>query len=230
MALTLGQAKFRPPHIFPGLDLGQRQDPAALAILQRTQEPTGPFDHATWEIERRLHFRLCHTERLALGTPYIESVSRIWRQLDKLSAPLPGIHSYAGSVPLRTLVVDASRLGRPVVELIRKAAAGRAASAVTIHAAAPSLVAIAPVTITASGAARMEASGEEFVSRRDLITNLRILLEKRWLRISARIHDRQALLKELVEVQDRSGSHHDDLVRATALACWRATTRVNLSG
>jgi hypothetical protein len=205
--------KHLPPHLFLGLDLGQRHDPAAIAILQRTEEPTGAFNHVSWEIERALHFRLCHTERLTLGTPYIEIVSRVRRLIEKLSAPLPGIHSYAGTAPLRTLIVDASGVGRPVVELFRKAGIG---------------CSLAPVTITGSGAARMEASGEEFVSRRDLITNLRILLEKRLLKISARIHDRQALLKEFVQLQDRSGSKHDDLVMAAALACWRATKRVVL--
>jgi hypothetical protein len=212
------------PHVYLGLDLGQRQDPAAIAILQRTIEPTGPFNRATWEFEREPHFRLCHTERLALGTPYIRIVSRIRSLLEKLSDPLPGIHSCAGTAPLRTLVVDASGVGRPVVELIRKAGIGWVPAL-----ANPGRVAIVPVTITASGAPRCEASGEEFVSRRDLITNLRILLEKRLLRISARIHDREALLKEFVQLQDRSGSNHDDLVMATALACWRATRRINLA-
>jgi hypothetical protein len=214
----------RPPHVYLGLDLGQRHDPAAIAILHRTIEPTGPFNHVTWEIGREPHFRLCHTERLALGTPYIQIVSRIRRLLERLSAPLPGIHSYAGTAPLRTLVVDASGVGRPVVELLRKSGIGW-----TPAPGDPPRVTIAPVTITASGAPRCEASGEEFVSRRDLITNLRILMEKRLLKISNRIHDRQALLKEFVELQDRSGSKHDDLVMATALACWRATRRVNLS-
>jgi hypothetical protein len=212
-----------PPHIYIGLDLGQRHDPAAIAILHRTVEPTGPFNHVTWELGRELHFRLCHTERLTLGTPYIEIVERIRRLLDKLSAPLPGIHSYAGTVPLRTLVVDASGVGRPVVELLRKSGIGSGPAAMNAARAA-----IAPVTITASGAPRFEASGEEFVSRRDLITNLRILLEKGLLRISARIHDRQALLKEFVQLQDRSGSQHDDLAMATALACWKATRRLRL--
>ncbi len=221
MALSPNQASHRPPHVFLGLDLGQRHDPAAIAILQRTVEPTGAFNHVTWEMDRELHFRLCHTERLALGTPYILIVDRIRRLLEKLSAPLPGIHSYAGTAPLRTLVVDASGVGRPVVELLRKTGIGWTTG--------PGRAAIAPVTITASGAPRMEASGEEFVSRRDLITNLRILLEKRLLKIAGRIHDRQALLKELVQVQDRSGSQHDDLAMATALACWRATRRVNLA-
>ena len=212
-----------PPHLFLGLDLGQRHDPAAIAILQRTVEPTGPFNHVTWELGRELHFRLCHTERIALGTPYIEIVARIRQLLEKLSAQLPGIHSYAGTVPLRTLVVDASGVGRPVVELIRKSGTGWTSAQVKrTH------VTIAPITITASGEPRFEASGEEFVSRRDLITNLRILFEKRLLKISARIHDRQALLKEFVQLQDRSGSNHDDLVMATALACWRATRRLSL--
>ena len=212
-----------PPHVYLGLDLGQRHDPAAIAILHRTVEPTGEFNSVTWEFEREVHFRLCHTERLALGTPYIQIVSRVRRLLEKLSAPLPGIHAYAGMPPLRTLVVDASGVGRPVVELIRKAGIGWASEA-----GRAARVAIAPVTITASGSPHCEASGEEFVSRRDLITNLRILLEKRMLKISARIHDRQALLKEFVELQDRSGSKHDDLVMATALACWRATRWINM--
>ncbi|MDR3718888.1 MAG: hypothetical protein P4K98_08805 [Bryobacteraceae bacterium] len=213
-----------PPHVYLGLDLGQRHDPAAIAILHRTVEPTGAFNHVTWEFEREVHFRLCHTERLALGTSYIQIVARIGRLLEKLSAPLPGSHCYAGTAPLRTLVVDASGVGRPVVELIRKSRIGW-----TPEPGNPPRVAIAPVTITASGSPHCEASGDEFVSRRDLITNLRILLERRLLKISGRIHDRQALLKELVELQDRSGSKHDDLVMATAIACWRATRRVNLT-
>jgi len=212
-----------PPHIYLGLDLGQRHDPAAIAILHRTVEPTGAFNRVTWEFERQVHFRLCHTERLALGTPYIQIVARVGRLLEKLAAPLPGIHAYAGTAPLRTLVVDASGVGRPVVELIRKSGIAWAPTPGN----APR-VAIAPVTITASGSPRFEASGEESVSRRDLITNLRVLLERRLLRISARIHDRQALLKELVELQDRSGSRHDDLAMATAIACWRASRRLAL--
>ncbi len=216
--------KHLPPHLFLGLDLGQRHDPAAIAILQRTVEPTGHFNHVTWDHDRELHYRLCHTERLALGTPYIEIVSRIRHLLDRLSAPLPGIHSYAGTPPLRTLVVDASGVGRPVVELIRKFGLGGAPSQLNAR-----RVSIVPVTITASGEPHCDATGDEWVSRRDLITNLRILLEKRLLKISARIHDRQALLKEFVQLQDRSGSHHDDLVMATALACWRATRRLNLA-
>jgi hypothetical protein len=212
-----------PPHIYLGLDLGQRHDPAAIAILNRTVEPTGAFNPVTWEFEREVHFRLCHTERLALGTPYIQIVARVGRLLEKLAAPLPGIHAYAGTAPLRTLVVDASGVGRPVVELIRKSGI-----AWTPTPGNAPRVAIAPVTITASGSPHFEASGEESVSRRDLITNLRVLLERRLLKISARIHDRQALLKELIELQDRSGSRHDDLAMATAIACWRASRRLAL--
>jgi hypothetical protein len=75
----------------------------------------------------------------------------------------------------------------------------------------------------------MDACSEEFGSRRDLIANHCILVGKRLLRISARIHNRQALLKEFFRLQDRSASCHDDLVMAAALACWRATRRLDLS-
>jgi hypothetical protein len=73
----------------------------------------------------------------------------------------------------------------------------------------------------ASGSPREEA-GEEFVPRRDLLANLRILMEKRLLRIASRIHDRDALIQEILRVRDVSGSQHDDLVMTVALACWRA--------
>lgn len=208
--------KYLPNHLFFGLDLGQRQDPSALVILERAYEPTGQFNHATWEMERALTFRLYHAERIALGTPYIEIVGRVRRLLIDVTPRFPVLQLPLASAPLKTLVVDASGVGRPVVELLRRAALG----------CTPGWT-LVPVTIVATGRPH-EGAGEEFVPRRDLLTNLRILLERRLLKISARIHDRDALVEEIVRVRDRSGSHHDDLVMATALACWRATRRLNL--
>lgn len=198
-------------HVFYGLDLGQRQDPSAFVILERAWELTGEFDRVTREAGRALRFRLYHAERLALGTPYVEIVERLRRlfesQTPRLSAtPIPL------STPPRTLVVDASGVGRPVVELLRRAHLG---------------CALAPITIMASGSPR-EESGEEFVPRRDLLANLRILMEKRLLRIASRIHDRDALIQEILRVRDASGSQHDDLVMTVALACWRAVRHLRL--
>ena len=204
--------KHLPNHLFFGLDLGQRQDPSALVILERADEPTGEFNHATWELERALTFRLYHAERLALGTPYIEIVTRLRRLLSDTTPRLPVLRIPLASAPLKTLVVDASGVGRPVVEMLRRASLG---------------CKLAPVTIVANGRPH-EQAGEEFVPRRDLLTNLRILLERRLLKIPARIHDRAALIEEIVRVRDRSGTRHDDLVMAAALACWQATKRLNL--
>jgi hypothetical protein len=53
-------------------------------------------------------------------------------------------------------------------------------------------------------------------------------MEKRLLRIASRIHDRDALIREILRVRDASGSQHDDLVMTVALACWRAVRHLRL--
>ena len=46
---------------FVGLDLGQRHDPAAIAVAEKTTN----------------HIRVRHLERIALGTPYPGVVERV---------------------------------------------------------------------------------------------------------------------------------------------------------
>lgn len=72
--------------IFIGADLGQAQDPAALAVAEvRTPE---------------IHVR--HLEQLPLGTPYPKVVERIAGLVDHL--------------PGAALVVDATGVGRAVLD------------------------------------------------------------------------------------------------------------------
>ena len=73
-----------------------------------------------------------------------------------------------------------------------------------------------------------QPTGEEFALRRDLLTNLQILMEKRLLRIASRIHNHDALTQEILRVRDVSGACHDDLVMAAAPACWRAAKWMRL--
>ncbi len=73
-----------------GADLGQAQDPTALAVAEvRTPE---------------IHVR--HLERLSLGTPYPKVVERIADLVDKL--------------PGAALVVDATGVGRAVLDQMRE--------------------------------------------------------------------------------------------------------------
>jgi hypothetical protein len=206
-----------PTHYFFGLDLGQRQDPAAITILQRVWEPTGEFNHVIWEHEYALRCNLLHAERLKLGTAYVDIVARVCRLIASVAARSPANRTASqifAANPLTTLVVDASGVGRPVVELFRRSRSG---------------FRLVPVTITSGAVSHTDSAGEDFVPRRDLITSLRILFEKGLLRIPTRIHERAALLKEFTHLRDRPSAHHDDLVMATALACWTATRRLNLT-
>ena len=65
-----------------------------------------------------------------------------------------------------------------------------------------------------------------FVPRRDLMVNLRGILERKELRIAAGSREGGHLIEELANVRWDSRAHsavHDDLAFALALACWRAT-------
>ena len=207
----------KPPHIYVGLDLGQRQDPSAIAVLERIYEPTGFRDHVTWELEYALTFRLRHVERIALGTPYIEIVRRtkvLMRSFTGAISNFWPVQFGHQANPYKTLVIDASGVGAPVLEMLRAADLG---------------CAIVPITITSGAAAHSDhATGGYLVPRRDLLTRLRILLEKDFLRIAPAINDRQALIEEIITFEDRSTSRHDDLAIATALAIYQATQGLTL--
>ncbi|MCX6633451.1 MAG: hypothetical protein NTW28_38135 [Candidatus Solibacter sp.] len=205
-----------PPHIYLGLDLGQRHDPAAIALLARLHEIAPGFDPVTWEPHREFHLYLLHVERIPLATPYLRIVDRVADFLR--SASLEHLAStlgpFAFGAPHRTLVVDASGVGAPVVELFRKARL---------------TATLAPITITSGTAAHSDhATGGALVPRRDLLTALRILLEKRRLSIPTRLHDRAALLAEITRLTDQPTTQHDDLAIATALAAWQSTRGIHL--
>ncbi|WP_321476838.1 hypothetical protein [uncultured Paludibaculum sp.] len=205
-----------PPHLYFGLDLGQRRDPAALAILQRIHEPTGEWNRVTWEPEWELLFRLRHVERFPLGTPYITIVSKVRHLIRDCTGTILGGWPVAVGHPVnprKTLVVDASGVGAPIVELFHRCDLDAT---------------LIPVTIIGNGSAHSDAGSGYVVPRRDLVSNLRILLERGLLKIPTRLHDHDALRKEVLELQDRSGTRRDDMAIALALASWWAARNVQL--
>ena len=84
-----------------GLDIGQRRDYSAIAILENLDEVTGQRDPVTFDFVRRTAIRLRHTERVRLGMPFAAVVDRV--------AELVSHPRLAGC----TLVVDATGVGAP---------------------------------------------------------------------------------------------------------------------
>jgi hypothetical protein len=127
---------------FVGVDLGQSQDFTAVAAVERVAEQ-GEWDAVQFGYPKYWTLRLRHLERMALGTPYPAMVRRVCEIVR--SGDLAGrCH----------LVVDATGVGRPVVDLLREARPG---------------CRILPVTITSGDAESVEGAYYR-TPKRDLVT------------------------------------------------------------
>lgn len=192
------------PEFFIGLDLGQSCDFTAVAVLERTAGP-GDWDPVAYAPRKVARLLLRHLERVPLGTPYPEIVSRVGK--------IMGVLEELGSCHL---VADATGVGRPVVDLLRLE---------------PMKCRLWPVTIT-GGDAEREAAWSYRVPKRDLIVGVQVLLSAKELEIASGMKWGSALVAEMaamkVRVTERAREQygagregeHDDLVLAVSLACW----------
>ena len=183
-----------------GVDLGQANDYTAVIVVQR-HEPQPPATAPTLDV-RYIH-------RYALGTPYPTIVGSVVDLVRR-----PPLHGAT------RLVVDATGVGRPIVDLLRGAYRGP----------------LIPVTITAGGAPTRAPDGYWHLAKRDLIGGVQALLQSGRLRLSSGLAETPLLIAELqtyqVKISDaghdsynaREGKH-DDLVLALALACWLGQQR-----
>jgi hypothetical protein len=209
--------RFSPdPHLFFGLDLGRRQDHSALVILERAVVPLQRRDPVTWEELSCLRFILRHAERLPLGLPYLQVVHRIHDLIHHTTEVLPGDFEVLPGHPInphKTLAVDATGVGAPIVEILRQ---------LDLRAR------LIPITITSGSNAAEDPFGGYRVPRRDLLTQLRILLERRMLAIPATVSHHHDLHEELINLRDTPTPRRDDLALALALAAWTASKGLNL--
>jgi hypothetical protein len=139
-------------------------------------------------------------ERVRLGTSYGDVVQRVGEVLRLIG---PRAESTA-------VVVDATGVGTPVVELMRAARFG---------------CRIVAVTITAGQRETSDGSGYH-VPKQDLMTGLRIGFEQRKVDVAAGSPGSAALARELLDMRVRgekfgaAPGKHDDLVFAVALGWW----------
>lgn len=173
-----------------GVDLGQAHDFTALAVTEVDGQPK--------------HHKVRHLERLPLGTPYPAQVARVGEVFKKLTGKTPP-----------ALVVDATGVGRPVVDMLRAA----------------KLPALA-VTITGGDAVSRDRRDWR-VPKRDFVSALQVLLQSKRLEVASGLAEAQTLVKELLAFKvtiskqghdsygnDWRENPHDDMVLAVALAAW----------
>lgn len=170
-----------------GVDLGQTADYTAITILEERKR--GSYD-------------VRYLERLR-NTPYPSIV----RRLDHLVKRLPEKPSMA---------VDATGVGRPVIDMIREANLPA-----TIY----------PITLTGGDAVTQDGM-ERHVPKRDVASTIAVLLQTGRLRIARGLRESETLLRELINFRVKislSGhdtyeawreQEHDDLVLAVGLAAW----------
>jgi hypothetical protein len=201
---------------YVGLDLGQTADYTALAVIEdgKKQNPTG-------DIEAYLHLR--HLERYPLRTLYpdiVESVVALMQD-ERLSPQLydPSNLHYFRRAP--ELIVDQTGVGPAVTDLLKKK--GQRFRA---------------VTITGGDSVHGTGGGRYRVPKRDLVSALEVPFHTGELQVAEDMKLWPTLREELLNFRRKIDlrtahdsyehwreSDHDDLVLATALACWWARRR-----
>ena len=226
-ALTSGGVPLRVAsersHYYIGLDIGQKRDHTAMAIVERAQVIFAGRDPATYAPLERVEHRLRYLKRLPLGLPYSAEdgepsvVQFVATMMGRLRSRYGGAHGTAAGDRF-TLVADATGVGTPVVELLRQARLGCELVAVTIT----------------GGAKEAQTRDGWNVPKRDLVTGLQVMYERDELRMADRMKLAGTLQEELANMGSRlteTGKEtysawregvHDDLVLAVALAVWRA--------
>jgi len=191
-----------------GVDLGQRQDYSAVAVVERMEQKLHSFDHLHWMLREEAtaeEWVVRHLERMPLGTAYTAVTTRVV--------------ALAQSPALRgdcRLVVDATGVGMPVVDMLREARPGCEMAAVSI-----------------TGGQGQRFDGKVWhVPKLDLLARLQGLLEQKRLRIARGMRESGTLVRELTDMRStrrasgrlRVGAdgagQHDDLALAVALAVW----------
>ena len=193
---------------YVGLDLGQSNDYTALAVVERTKAgETGDAPD--------LHLR--YLERYPLRTPYPEMVARVAALVEDPQLRSTHVDRFLGHRVLEQpkLLVDATGVGRPVVDLFKERGLRYKA-----------------ITITGGNTVTGVAGGYG-VPKRDLIGALEVPFHSGRLKVAAGLRLWETLRAELQTFRRKVSlttgmdtyehwreSDHDDLVLAAALACW----------
>lgn len=200
-----------PPIFIAGLDIGQMHDPTALAIAER--------EMVLYAGKLEPRFLVRYLERVPLGTPYPEMVKGVRATLHTLE------QAY-------TLVIDATGVGRPIVDLFRAVSADGLR---TVGVQPPASSRPIAVTLTSGATPHSERWDEWSVPKRDLVLGMQVASQHGRLRVARALPEAATLVRELQNFQwkvsqigqDQYGAWregtYDDLVLAVALSVWWGT-------
>jgi hypothetical protein len=229
------------PEYVIAVDLGQVNDPTAIAVLERREQLTGRQEFVQnvaaffdgFKHQPRLYhapqvagfYNIIHLERLPLGTAYTEIPGRLQtiegriRQLwlDAMFAETGIGRAGLGDAPIET-VIDQTGVGRPVVDLLREAGVDPVA-----------------ITITGGDTVTRVVAREYRVPKRDLVGAVQSAMQARRLHAAASLPDWPVLKGELANFKARISlnghdsygagddwreGNHDDLVLSVAMGVW----------
>jgi hypothetical protein len=195
-----------------GLDLGKKQDPAAIAVVRwQRPRPVHPQTSLSYPGSRpEAIYTVMHIERVPLGTTY-ESIVKVVCALRHN----PIFRAVPPTTP-PTLVEDAGGVGAVVSEMFRRAGV------------------FPRDIITVPGLGYTQAlDGTHHVAKKRLVDALRVVSEARPVRLELgpRLADGPALRRELQTFDEnfRETGHlvysarvqeHDDMILAIAYAVW----------
>ena len=185
-----------------GLDLGQTTDFTALAVVERRYPPPSGNEYPDPV------YLLRHLHRFPLGTSYTAIVSAVAELVSTEQLRYQSV-----------LTVDQTGVGRPLVEMLRKA---------------DMRCRIVAETITAGQTVSVADDGSFRVPKKELVTCLQILLQANRLKIVRSLPAASLLVSELLNFRVKITAaanetfeawrerDHDDLVLALAIAVWYA--------
>lgn len=189
------------PRFFFGMDVGQAADPTAQAIVEliRRQVPVDKIMREEVELRTR------NLRRVDLDTPYPDIID--------------GVAKTVSRPPFKDcteIIIDATGVGRPIVDMARKKG-----------------LRVIAVTIT-GGEIETHNDWRWSVPKRNLVMATNLALQHRILTFARGIQEKEVFKAELknFKVKVSSAGHdsyeaeksgdHDDMVIAESVAVWRA--------
>jgi len=197
-----------------GVDLGFSRDHTAIAVLEEREFEAG-FDAANWCKLWEKRTTVHHLERLPLRTSYLDAVERVREVVESMSVAPDRTRLWEALPAPRAVVVDGTGVGMPVVQLLKQALQTM----------------VVPVFITGGDTASRDG-GAWRVPKREIVSNLQILLEQRKLKFPAGMAEAPALIKEMQGMRVKVTAlgneqfgcwregEHDDLILAVGLGAW----------